>query len=289
MKTLLLFILFVVATLYIPYAYAQTITPPVIKKVTKVFTEHGNQRVDDYFWMSNPADTNVINHLKEENAYVERYMKHTEQLQKKLYDELVARIPGKDESLPVKRNGYWYYTRYDEGQQYPYYARKKGTTTNKEEITLNVPELAEKHQIYLVRGWQVSIDNQTLAYGIDTSGDRRSIMYIKNLLNKELYPDKIVNTSGDYVWANDNKTIYYVVNDHTVRSYKVMKHILGSAVSSDTEIYSEKDSTYAVGLSKSKNNRYIFIRSGTTNTSEDRYLDANNPSDTPVIIQPRTN
>nr|MBA2563081.1 oligopeptidase B [Chitinophagaceae bacterium] len=185
--------------------------------------------------------------------------------------------------------GYWYYTRFEEGRQYPYYARKKGTTTNKEEITLNVPELAKKHQIYLVRGWIVSNDNQHMAYGIDTSGNRRSILYIKNLLSNELHPDKIFNTSGNYVWANDNKTLYYVINDHTVRPYKVMKHILGSAVNSDTEIYSEKDSTYAVGLSKSNNNRYIFIRSGTTNASEDRYLDASNLSAAPVIIQPRGN
>lgn len=289
MKPLLSFILFAVTTLYLSYAYAQSITPPVIKKVTKVFTEHGNERTDDYYWMNNPADTNVINHLKTENAYVESYMNHTEELQKKLYNELVARIPGKDESLPVKRNGYWYYTRFEEGQQYPYYARKKGTTTNKEEITLNVPELAKKNQIYLVRGWQISTDNQALAYGIDTLGDRRSILYIKNLLSSELHPDKILNTSGDYVWANDNTTIYYVKNDHTVRPYKVMKHILGSDANTDTEIYSEKDSTYEVGLSKSKNNRYIFIRSATTNTNEDRYLDANNPSALPVLIQPRRN
>ncbi len=289
MKTILSFILFAVITLCIPYTYAQTIAPPVIKKVTKIFTEHGNERADDYYWMNNPADTNVINHLKAENAYVESYMKHTEELQKKLYNELVARIPGKDESLPVKRNGYWYYTRFEEGKQYPYYARKKRTTNNKEEITLNVPELAKKYQIYLVRGWQVSTDNKNLAYGIDTSGDRRSILYIKNLLSDELYADKLINTSGDYVWANDNKTIYYVINDHTVRPYKVMKHILGSDINSDTDIYSEKDSTYAVGLSKSKNNRYIFIRSGTTNTSEDHYLDANDPTAIPVIIQPRGN
>ena len=275
--------------LFIQQLTAQTFQPPVTRKSTKVFTEHGNTRTDDYFWLNNPSDSNVINHLKEENAYVDNYMKHTDELQKKLYDEIVARIPGRDESLPVKRSGFWYYTRFEEGKQYPYYARKKGTTVAGEEVILDIPGLAKNHQIYLVRGWSVSTNNQQLAYGIDTAGDRRSILYFKNLSNMQLHPDVINNTSGDYVWANDNKSIYYVVNDHTVRPYKVMRHTLGNDKNSDTEIYTESDSTYRIGLAKSKNNEYIFIHSTSTNTSEDRYLDPNNNSASPVLIQPRTN
>ncbi|MEP6584162.1 MAG: S9 family peptidase [Ginsengibacter sp.] len=268
---------------------AQAFHPPITKKGAKIFTEHGNTRTDDYYWLNNPGDSNVISHLKEENVYVANYMKHTEPLQKKIYDEIVARIPGKDESLPVKRNGYWYYSRFEEGNQYPYYARKKGVTTAAEEIILDVPSLAKNHQIYLVRGWSVSPDNNMLAYGIDTSGDRRSILYFKNLGSRQMQPDIINNTSGNYVWANDNKTIFYVVNDHTVRAYKVMRHTLGSDSKNDVEIYSENDSTYSVGLSKSKNNKYIFIHTTSTNTTEDRYLDADNASAPAIIIQPRTN
>ncbi len=234
------------------YTMGQTFQPPVTKKGAKVFNEHGNTRTDDYYWLNNSSDSNVINHLKEENAYVENYMKHTKQLQKKLYDEIVARIPGKAESLPTKQNGYWYYSRFEEGKQYPYYARKKGITTAKEQIILDVPELAKNHQIYLVRGWSMSKDNQNMAYGIDTAGDRRSILYIKNTTTGKLYPDVIYNTSGNYAWANDNKTIYYVINDHTVRAYKVMKHVLGTDANADKEMYIEKDSTYGVGLSKIK-------------------------------------
>ena len=123
------------------FSFAQS--PPVIKKETKVFDEHGKKRSDDYYWLSNPSDSNVINHLKSENAYVESMLKHTEPMQKKLYDELVGRIEQKSASLPTKRNGWWYYTRFDEGKQYPYYARKKGTTTAKEEIMLDVPQMAK--------------------------------------------------------------------------------------------------------------------------------------------------
>ncbi|MEO8765594.1 MAG: S9 family peptidase [Ginsengibacter sp.] len=273
----------------IPQIFAQDLRQPVTKKGPKVFSEHGHTRTDDFFWLGNSSDTNVINHLKEENLYVDNYMKHTEALQKKLYDEIVARIPGRDESLPVKRNGFWYYSRFEEGSQYPLYARKKETTNAPEEITLDVPVLAKNHQIYMVRGWRVSTDNQQLAYGIDTSGDRRSTLYIKNLSSGGLHPEIIPNTSGSYAWANDNKTIYYVANDHTVRGYKVMRHTLGAGINTDTEIYTESDSTYEIDLSKSKNNKYIFINTVSTNTTEDRYLDADNNSASPVIIQPRTN
>ncbi len=281
-------VLFCFSSLFVCQPKAQTLQPPVTKKGAKVFNEHGNTRTDDYYWLNNPSDSNVINHLKEENLYVADYMKHTEALQKKLYDEIVARIPGKDESLPVKRNGYWYYTRFEEGNQYPYYARKKERSTAKESIILNVPSLAKNHQIYLVRGWNVSTNNHLLAYGIDTSGDRRSTLYFKDLSTGKLLADIIINTSGDYAWANDNKTIYYVVNDNTVRAYKVMKHTLGTNVNSDKEIYTESDSTYDVNLSKSTNNKYIFIHAASTNTKEDRYLDPNNTNAIPVLIQART-
>ncbi len=264
------------------------IRPPEIKKVPRVFNEHGTTRTDDYFWLSNPKDSNVINHLKAENAYVEATLKHTAPLQKKLYDEIVARIPGKDESLPVKRNGYWYYSRFEEGKQYPYYTRKKGTTTAKEEIILNIPILAQPHQIYLVRGTAVAPNNDLYIYGIDTTGDRRSTLYIKQLSTGKLMPETISNTSGSYAWNKDNKSFYYVLNDHTVRAYKVMRHVLGTDPSADKEIYTEKDSTYSVGLSRTKSGRFIFIMSRSTNTTEARYLDAARHDALPVIIQPRT-
>ena len=261
--------------------------PPSAKKETKVFTEHGGQRKDDYYWMSNPKDSNVINHLKEENKYTEAYLKPTEELQKKLYEELVSRIPGKDQSLPTKRNGYWYYSRFEEGKQYPYYVRKKGSTAAPEEIILDVPKLAEPYKIFLVRGTAVAPDNNHYLYGIDTTGDRRSILHIKQLRTGNILPETISNTTGNYAWTADSKAFYYALFDHTVRSYKVMRHTVGTSPSSDKEIYTEKDSTYSVGLSKAKGGRFIFIHSSSTNTNEVRYVDAGNSNAAPIIIQKR--
>jgi oligopeptidase B len=157
----------------------------------------------------------------------------------------------------------------------------------KEEMVLNVPEMAKRHKIFLVRGYQVSLDNNTMAYGIDTSGDRRSTLYFKQFSTGELMPGTISNTSGSYAWATDNKTMYYVLNDHTVRPYKIMRHTIGTDIKEDEEIYTERDSTYSVRLGTSKNNKYIFITSGSTMTTEVRYLDATNAKATSVVIQPR--
>jgi oligopeptidase B len=259
---------------------------PVAKKTPKEFNEQGNKRTDNYFWLSDPSDSTVINHLKAENAFTESMLKHTEKTQKAIYDELVARIDQKYESLPVKNNGYWYYIRYEEGKQYPLHCRKKDNLGAPEEIMINVNELAAGKQIFLVRTKSVSRDNNWIAYAADTSGDRRSTIYIKNINTGEFAPDKISNTS-DLAWMNDNKTLYYTLNDHTVRAYKVMKHTMGSDPITDKQVYVEKDSTFGVELSASKDNRYIFITSSSTTTTEAQWLDANNPASEPIIIQSR--
>jgi oligopeptidase B len=261
--------------------------PPVAKKIPETFKEHGQTRVDNYNWLSNPQDPAVIQHLENENAYVNAQLKHTEDLQEKIYGELVARIDPEFNSLPVKENGYWYYIRYEGGKQYPFYCRKKDNLTAKEEVYLNADALAEGHQIFLVRGAAVSPDNQWLAYGADTTGNRQIMVSFKNLATGKLATEQISNTAGYYAWANDNKTVYYTLNDPTVRSYKVMRHQLGTSPNQDQEIYTENDSTFSVGIRPSKDNRYIFISSESSTTSEVRYLDANNPKATATLIQPR--
>jgi oligopeptidase B len=259
---------------------------PLAKKVPKIFTEHGNTRTDDYFWLNNASDSNVINHLNLENAYVEGMMKHTEKIQKTIFDELIARIDQKYESLPIKQNGYWYYIRYEEGNQYPLHCRRKENMNAPEEMMLNINELAKGKQIYLIRGKEISRDNNWIAYLADTSGDRRSTIYFKNL-NTGQYSNETISNTSSLGWANDNKTFYYTINDYTVRSYKVMKHIMGTDPLTDKELYTEKDSTYEVDLHSSKDNRYIFIVSSSTTTTEVRYLDANNTAAAIVLIQPR--
>jgi len=265
-----------------------SVKPPETKKVPKTFTEHGNTRTDDYFWLSDPKDSAVIDHLKQENAYTEAYMKHTEDLQKKIYDELVARIDQKASSLPYKRNGYWYYTRFEEGKQYPFYCRKKDGLSSTEEVFIDVPTLATGHRIFFVRGWSMARNNNFIATGIDTTGGRRSTLSIKDLATGKLLPETISNTSANFAWSSDSKVLYYVVNDHTVRPYKLMKHIVGTDAAADKTIYTENDSTYEVYLTASNDNHYIFINTETTNTSEVRYIDATKRDAQPVVIQPRT-
>jgi oligopeptidase B len=228
----------------------------------------------------------VIRHLKAENEYYEAMTRHTDELEKTIFDEIVARMDQKYESLPVMDNGYWYYSRYEEGKQYPLFCRRKGDLAAPEQIMLDVPKMAEGKQIFQVYANEVSPDNNWTAYLVDTSGDRRATIYLKNLNTGELAREALENTSS-VVWANDNKTLYYTENDPTVRSYKVKMHVLGTDPSNDKELYTEKDSTFSTYLMKSRDKKYIFIMSYSTTTTEARYLDANNPGTEPVLIQAR--
>jgi len=256
-------------------------------KIPKEFSEYDVKRVDNYAWLSNPSDSTVIAHLLEENAFTKRALQHTEALQETLYNELVGRIEQEQESLPVKRNGYWYYTRYQKGQQYPLYCRKHASVSAPEEVMLDVPAMAAGHQIFIVREYSVSPDSRWLAYGVDTSGDRRSVLRFKDLRSSVELPDLIPNTSGNYVWGNDNTTLVYVRNDHTVRPFAAMTHTLSSDPAADREIYRESDSTYEVTLSATRDNAYLFLTSGSTLSTECRFLDAKALRRPPVVIQPR--
>ena len=284
MKTYLILFL---AVAYLSANAQETPEAPYTKKAPKIFSEHGNTRTDDYYWLNNPNDTAVIPHLKAENAYTAAYLKPTDSLQKKIYNELVGRIEQKYQSLATEKHNYWYYNRYEVGSQYPLYCRKKGSLNNPEEVYLDANQLAKGHKIYMVRGEAVSSDGKWLAYGIDTTGGRKSILYIKNLLDGSVLPESIPNTSANYVWAGDYKTLYYVLNDPTVRSYKVMRHTAGADPATDNEIYAEKDSTFSVELTSSNNDRFIFIISGSRNSDDVRYLDAQNPGAGFVLMQPR--
>ena len=279
-------ILFAFSLVYLSAIAQQPLQAPQTKKGPKTFTEHGNTRTDDYYWLNNPKDTAVIPHLEAENAYTAAFMKPTEALQKKIYDELVARLDQKYESLPTEHDNYWYYIRYQAGSQYPLYCRKKATLSNPEEVYLDANQLAKGHKIYLVRGTAISADGKWLAYGIDTTGGRRSILYIKNLADGTVLPEKVDNTAADFAWAG-NKTVYYTLNDPTVRAYRVMKHSIGTDPASDKEIYAEKDSTFGVGLSASANHRFIFIETVSKTSTEVRYIDTQKPNAQPVLIQPR--
>jgi oligopeptidase B len=267
---------------------AEKIKPPVVEKIKKELTLHGDTRIDYYYWLRKRENPKVIEYLKAENEYLDSVMKHTEPLQEKLYNEIIGRIKQTDTSVPYKRNGYYYYRRYEEGKEYPIYCRKKGSMEAKEEIMLNVNEMAKGHGYYHVTGLAVSSNNNLLAFGVDTVSRRKYTIYFKDLTTGEILADKIPITTGQAAWANDNKTVFYAgKDDTTLRSFKICKHVLGTDISTDKEIFNEADETFEAYVYKSKSKKYIFIISNSTLSTEFRYLDADQPDGEFKIIQPR--
>lgn len=261
--------------------------PPVAEKQPKELTMHGHTRVDNYYWLNERENPEVISYLEAENAYTQEVMADTEELQEKLFNEIVSRIKQTDESVPYKKNGYFYYTRYEAGKEYPVYARKKGSTDRKEEIMLNANERAEGKSYYSAAGMNVSPDNRLLAFGEDTVSRRKYTLRFKDLQTGEILPDQIPNTTGSAVWANDNKTIFYTMKDPALRSFKIFSHVLGTPVSRDKEIYHEADETFNTFVYKTKSEEYIIIGSRSTMSQDYRFVDANDPTGTFEVIQPR--
>ncbi|MFT2010475.1 S9 family peptidase [Pontibacter sp. 13R65] len=261
--------------------------PPVAKKQPKQLTTHGHTRTDNYYWLNERENPEVIEYLKAENAYTKQIMAPTEELQQKLFDEIVGRIKQTDESVPYKRKGYFYYSRYEAGKEYPIYARKKGALSAAEEVMLNANERAEGNSYYAAAGMNVSPNNQLLAFGEDTVSRRQYTIRFKNLSTGELLPDRIPNTTGTAVWANDNKTIFYTMKDAALRSFKIFSHTLGTPSSQDKEVYHEADETFGTFVYKTKSDKYIIIGSSSTMAQEYRYVDAAKPNTAFKVIQPR--
>jgi oligopeptidase B len=264
------------------------LTPPIAAKVVKNFEEYDKNRLDNYFWLSDSKDSNVLRHLKAENEYVEKSLKHTEGLQGKLFAEMSSRVEQKEESVPYKNNDYWYYTRYEEGKEYPFICRKKGSWNAPEEVMFDVPKMSNGYKIFRLFEYAVSPNNKMVAYLVDTSGDRRNTLYIKDLQSGRLLEEKMIDVAnGGIVWSNDGTHIYYLLNDQTVRAHKVMIHKIDSATNIDKLVFEEKDNTFGMGLSKTKSKKFIMLQSYSTTTSETRYLSANNNDLSPQILQPR--
>lgn len=265
----------------------EALKPPTAKKIKKELTLHGHTRVDNYFWLKEREDPEVIDYLKAENEYLKKMMKPTEPLQEKLFNEIVNRIKKTDESVPYKKNGYYYYTRHEGKKEYPIHCRKKDSMAGKEEILVDVNEMAAGHDYYHVSGLSVSPDNKLLAYGVDTVSRRKYTIHFKNLISGEIYKDRIPNTSPKAAWADDNKTVFYALKDETLRTYKIFKHRLGEDAALDKEIYFEKDNTFSVNVSRTRSDKYIMIGAGSTLSTEYRFLSADDPDGAFKIIQPR--
>ncbi len=267
---------------------AQKAEPPVAEIIPKELTIHDHTRIDNYFWLNQRENPKVIAYLEAENAYKDAVLKHTKSLQERLYDEILGRIKKTDMSVPYKESGYYYYTRYEEESEYPIYCRKKGDMEAEEEILLNVNEMAKGYDYYSVSGPTVSPSNKLIAFGVDTVSRRKYTIYFKDLTTGELLPDQITITSGRAIWANDNKTVFYALKDEvTLRSYKIMKHVLGTDVSKDKFVYEEKDDTFGTYVYKTRSKKFIIIASSHTLSDEYRFLDADTPDGKFKILQPR--
>ncbi|MGB3342335.1 MAG: S9 family peptidase [Aequorivita sp.] len=264
------------------------ITSPKAKKISKILEKHGDIRQDDYYWLNNPEDAEVIDYLKAENAYYDKMTDHTKKFKEDLFEEMKARIKEDDQSVPYKLNGYYYITRYEKGQDYPIYTRKKGSMDAEEEILFNVNEMAKGHAFYNLAGINVSEDNKLVSFGVDTLSRRKYNIFIKNLETGEVYPERIPSTTGGATWGNDNKTLFYTrKDDKTLRADRIYRHRLGSDPAQDKLIYTEDDDTFGTYVYKSKSRKYLIIGSYSTLTSEYRILKADNPLEEFQIFQPR--
>ncbi len=261
---------------------------PTVKQIPKELSIHGDTRTDEFYWLNQRENPEVIAYLNSENEYREQMTSHTKAFQEKLFEEIKGRIKQDDESVPYKENGYYYLTRYETGKEYPIYSRKKGSLDAKEEIMLNANELAKPYKYYAVGGRAVSTNNKILAYGEDTLSRRIYTLKFKDLETGKMLKDEIPNTSGSAVWASDNQTVFYSVKDASLRPYKIFRHKLGTPASKDTEVFHEADETFASAVYKTKSKKYIVIASFQTLTTEYRVLDASKPEGAFKIIQPRT-
>ena len=261
--------------------------PPSVEKIKKELIEHGNIRTDNYFWLNQIDNPKVLEYLIAENNYTDEMLKHTEAIQEKLYNEIIGRIKQDDVSVPYKDNGYFYFTRYEDGKEYPVYCRKKGTMEAAEEILINVNEMAKGQKFLNVTGLSVSMDNKFLSYGVDTVGRRKYNIFIKNLETGEIYNEKLPNSTGYAAWSNDNKTLFYTRKDKALRAYKIFRHKLGDSSSDDKEIYHEKDETFNTAVYKTKSDKFLIIGSFSIISSEYRILSADEPDGDFRIFQQR--
>ena len=258
--------------------------PPVAQKLPEVDVVHGDRRVDNYFWLREKSNPEVKAYLEAENAYTDAVMKPTEGLQEALYKEMVGHIKETDLSVPFLRDGYYYYTRTEQGKQYPTWCRKKGSLDGPEEIVLDLNELAKGEEFLGLGTFVVSDDGHILAYSTDTTGFRQYTLHLKDLRNGQILPDQVEKT-GSVAWASDNRTLFYTVEDAAKRQYRLYRHHLGAT--RDDLIYEEKDERFNINVERSRSKEYLFVASGSHTTSEWRYLRAGEPAGEWKVIVPR--
>ncbi len=269
---------------------AQTKTAPVAAIKPKTITTNGHSRVDNYYWLNQPEDKEVLAYLTAENDYLDQTLAPIKDFRTKLFEEMKGRIKQQDESVPYKEGTYFYLTKYMEGGEYPIYARKKGSLTGAEEVMLDVNQMAKGHNYYNVGGLEISDNEELVAYGEDTVSRRLYTLRVKNLKTGQIYPDAIPNTEGgSYAWAADNKTLFYIRKDvQTLLGSQVFRHVLGTDPKKDVLVYEEKDNQFGLGVGRMKSKKYIAIVSEHNGvTSEWKLLDASKPTGELMVFYPR--
>lgn len=264
---------------------AKQLQAPMADKRLKVTKIHGNTLIDDYFWLREKSNPQVLSYLEKENAYTDSVMKPTESLQQRLYQEMVSHIKETDQSVPYPWGKYLYYMRTEAGKQYPIYCRKLETVEAKEEVILDQNELAKGFKFFSINAFEVSDDNKLLAYSTDTTGYRQYKLQIKDLRTGQVFPETFERT-GSVMWSTDNKTIFFSTEDQvTKRSDKFFRYSLGSAKSE--LVYEEKDELFDVGGYRSRDKAMVFIGSFSKTSTEFRYIPADTPTAEPKLILAR--
>jgi oligopeptidase B len=263
--------------------------PDAAKKPHLVKAPHGAERQDEYYWLRDDTRKNaeVLAYLNAENAYVDASMARLKPLQDRVYDEIVGRIKQDDASVPYRLRGYWYYTRFETGKDYPIHARRKGTMDAPEEVLLDVNVMAQGKEYFSVGEWEVSQDNTMLAWAEDAVGRRQYVIHIRNLATGETYSDTVTGVAPNLVWADDNRTLFYIENDpETLLTKRVKKHVVGTPVTQDVLVYEEEDDSFYMGVGRTRDDRFICISVGSTVSSEQRCARADAPEDF-VVLAPR--
>ncbi len=284
----LLLVLMAVAALMLPAIALTQPKPPVAKIVPKIDSAFGDVRVDNYFWIRDKENPDVMTYLKAENAYTDSIMKPTEPLQTKLYNEILGRIKETDLSVPDKHKEYYYYSRTEKGKNYSIFCRRKGSLDAPEEVILDMNKMAAGKKFVSLGAFDLSPDQTMLAFSTDTMGNERYNLQVKNLATGAILPDAITNTDPSIAWGNDNKTLFYITRDEDAnRPFKLWRHTLGSDAKSDPLVYHEKDSAFSVGISRTRSDAYLLMATTSLTTAEYWYLDANNPAGEFKLIEAR--
>ena len=263
-------------------------TPPLAKRVPHRLEHHGHVRTDEYYWLRDRENPEVLAYLHAENEYAAMLRNHTGDLEQTLFEEICGRIQPTDLSVPFRLGDFWYYIRYEEGKEYALYCRKEKSLTNPESIMVDGNELARGHDYFSLGNWAVSPGQDILAYAIDTQGRRIFTIGFKNLTTGETLDDCIPLVTGNMEWGNDNRTLIYSRQDpETLRSNQIFRHRLGTNPALDTLVYEETDETFSVSIEKTKSKRYLMIGSHQSITSEYRYVHADYPESDFQIFQAR--